>query len=55
MYLFSRTAVVRANPRDMFPWVQQITEVVRGMAVTPLVGPTVTEVVGPTLRHAGRL
>ena len=29
MYLFSRTAVVRANPRDMFPWVQQITEVVR--------------------------
>lgn len=29
MYLFSRTAVVRANPTVMFPWVQRITEVVR--------------------------
>jgi hypothetical protein len=29
MYLFSRTAVVRANPTVLLPWVHQITEVVR--------------------------
>jgi hypothetical protein len=27
----------------------------QGVAVTPLLGPTVTEVGGPTFRHAGRL
>ena len=36
MYLFSRTAVVRANPRVMFPWVQQITEVVRANTSLPV-------------------
>jgi len=36
VYQFSRTAVVRANPRVMFPWVQQITDVVRANTSLPV-------------------